>query len=240
MEGSTADQASRPSFRSVHHSLNVCSPLTFSEHRYRIGKPRSTSSTRQCSPFFCAPLSKQRHRHPAQLSGKYRNASVPADQSHLSFHQLCWQNIILDKLMENLKKLQEDRTQEKFKNLVCALSRCKSFQYSTCPRTHERAFQILSENPYHLVRVFKAVLFARASSKSMATSSSKSFSPRSSFFIFELGSTRQEFSLPPEIHARLSSLKVWSHQTHDKVSLTEKKYQSKNELPYFTAHDQFC
>jgi hypothetical protein len=93
----------------VHHSLNVCSPLTFAEHRYRIGKPRSTSSTRQCSPFFCAPLSKQRHRHPAQLSGKYRNASVPADQSHLSFHQLFGRT---NKLTENLKKLQEDRAKK--------------------------------------------------------------------------------------------------------------------------------
>lgn len=104
----------------VHYSLNVCSPLTFAEHRYRIGKPRNTSSTRQCSPFFCAPLSKQRHRHPAQLSGKYRNASVPADQSHLSFHQLCWQNIILDKPTENLKNFK--KTGPKY--LVCLLKSC--------------------------------------------------------------------------------------------------------------------
>ena len=91
----------------VHHSLNVCSPLTFAEHRYRIGKPRSTSSTRQCSPFFCAPLSKQRHRHPAQPSGKYRNASVPVDQSHLSFLSSVAAQIIIihDKLKENRKKL---------------------------------------------------------------------------------------------------------------------------------------
>ena len=108
MGGSTANQASRPSFCVLDCSLfAVCSPLTFAEHRYRIGKPRSTSSTRQCSPFFCAPLSKQRHRHPAQPSGKYRNASVPVDQSHLSFLSSVAAQIIIihDKLKENLKKL---------------------------------------------------------------------------------------------------------------------------------------